>query len=120
MWIKGIFLFYIRFCRLFLLRDADISAIYIGYRHGLRALCAKYVLVSEGEGGIEFDFFAICEKDETNKILVEAKKNTTLSPFTVKAEDLLSTVRYLTYKAASEKFNLISLQYAKKTKPIKY
>ncbi len=25
------------------------------------------VLVSEGEGGIEFDFFAICEKDETNK-----------------------------------------------------
>ena len=33
------------------------------------------VLVSEGEGGIEFDFFAICEKDETNKILVEAKKN---------------------------------------------
>ena len=33
------------------------------------------VLVSKGEGGIEFDFFAICEKDETNKILVEAKKN---------------------------------------------
>lgn len=33
------------------------------------------VLVSEGEGGIEFDFFAICEKYETNKILVEAKKN---------------------------------------------
>ncbi len=27
------------------------------------------------KGGIEFDFFAICEKDETNKILVEAKKN---------------------------------------------
>ena len=63
------------------------------------------VLVSEGEGGIEFDFFAICEKDETNKILVEAKKNNFVPDVKVRDEINGKTVE-IKYEGVEKPFVL--------------
>lgn len=63
------------------------------------------VLVSEGEGGIEFDFFAICEKYETNKILVEAKKNNFVPDVKVRDEINGKTVE-IKYEGVEKPFVL--------------